>query len=185
MGENTAENTPLFRSRAEIRISATPDEIYSVISDLPRCGEWSPECQGGSWVSGAPAEVGSVFRGENLRSPEVVAWAPVVRGTWFTHAEVVAAEPGRTFRWAMRDTGGRAQDSVWAFDVTPGAGPDADRSVLVHHFRMGAATEGIRGITAGMDEDAKRRFFAEWGEKVAADLGVTLERIKRVVEKDH
>ncbi len=68
--------------------------------------------------------------------------------------------------------------------MAPGAEPDADHSVLVHHFRMGAATEGIRGITAGMDEDEKRRFFAEWGEKVAADLGVTLERIKQVVEKD-
>ncbi|MFC5663021.1 SRPBCC family protein [Kitasatospora misakiensis] len=191
MGEKTAEVAPLFRSRAEIRISATPDEIYSVISDLPRCGEWSPECQGGSWVSGEPAAVGSVFRGENLRSPDVVAWAPVVRGVWYTHAEVVAAEPGRTFRWAMRDTGGRAQDSVWAFDIAPGtstgtsSGTDTDAgdSVLVHHFRMGSATEGIRGITAEMDEDAKRRFFAEWGEKVAADLGVTLERIKQVIEK--
>ncbi|GAA1413242.1 SRPBCC family protein [Kitasatospora putterlickiae] len=181
---NTAESTgdiaPLFRSWAEIRISAAPAEVYSVVSDLPRSGEWSPECRGGDWVSGEPAAVGSVFRGENLRDPDVVAWAPVVRGTWFTHSEVVAAEPGRTFRWAMRDSAGRAQDSVWAFDVAPA---EDGGSVLVHHFRMGAATEGIRGITAGLDEDGRRRFFAEWGEKVAADLGTTLERIKRVVEK--
>ncbi|MER7705242.1 SRPBCC family protein [Kitasatospora sp. NPDC097605] len=163
-----------------MRISATPDEVYSVISDLPRCGEWSTECRGGSWVSGAPAEVGSVFRGDNLRSPDVVPWAPVVRGAWHTHAEVVAAEPGRTFRWAMRDTAGRAQESVWAFDVTA---VEDGGSVLVHHFRMDAATEGIRGITAGMDQDARRRFFAEWGEKVAADLVVTVGRIKQVVEK--
>ncbi|MER5349569.1 SRPBCC family protein [Kitasatospora sp. NPDC002551] len=180
IGESPAETAPLFRSRAEVRISAAPAEVYSVVSDLTRSGEWSPECQGGTWVSGEPSAVGSVFRGENLRSPDVVAWAPVVRGTWFTHAEVVAAEPGRTFRWAMRDSGGRAQESVWAFDVTAA---DDGGSVLVHHFRMDAATEGIRGITAGMDPDAKRRFFAEWGEKVAADLAVTLERIKRVVEK--
>ncbi|MFE7192768.1 SRPBCC family protein [Kitasatospora sp. NPDC057541] len=178
--ESSAETAPLFLSRSEIRISAAPDEVYSVISDLPRCGEWSPECQGGSWVSGEPSAVGSVFRGENLRSPDVVAWAPVVRGTWFTHAEVVAAEPGRTFRWAMRDSAGRAQDSVWAFDV---AAAEDGGSMLVHHFRMGGATEGIRGITAEMDEDGKRRFFAEWGEKVAADLGATLERIKQVIEK--
>ncbi|MED7949849.1 SRPBCC family protein [Kitasatospora sp. NPDC058201] len=179
MGENTAEIAPLFASRAELRISAGPAEVYSVISDLPRSGEWSPECQGGSWISGEPGAVGSVFRGENLRSPDVVSWAPVVRGTWFTHAEVLAADPGRTFRWAMRDSGGRAQDSVWAFDIEA----DGDGSLLVHHFRMGTATEGIRGITAEMDADAKRRFFAEWGEKVAGDLGVTLERIKQVVEK--
>ena len=69
---------------------------------------------------------------------------------------------------------------MWTYDIAPG--PDGG-SVLTHRFRMGAATEGIRGITADMDSVARDRFFAEWGAKVAGDMQVTVERIRRVVER--
>ncbi|TDU77063.1 SRPBCC family protein [Streptomyces sp. KS 21] len=172
--------TPLFRSRAQVHVSAAPAEVYAVVSDLARSGEWSPECLGGEWTTGAPGAVGSVFRGENERSEDVVSWAPVVRGKWTTYAEVVAAEPGRTFQWAMHNSSGQKQDSVWGFSIEA----DGKESLLVHHFRMGSATEGIRGITAEMDEEQKQQFFAEWGEKVAGDLAATLERIKVVIETE-
>jgi Polyketide cyclase / dehydrase and lipid transport len=179
MSETTIEETSLFLCRADVHVSATPDEVYAVISDLPRSGEWSVECTGGKWISGEPSTVGAVFRGENLRSPEVVAWAPVVRGTWSTESEIVAAEPGKRFRWAMRTKSGQRQDSVWAFDIEP----DGEGSVLVHHFRMGTPTEGIRGIVADMDAEAERKFFVEWGAKLELDLAATLLRIKSVIEK--
>ena len=179
MSETTGVSEPLFHSSAEIHVAAPPETVYEVISDLPRSGEWSPECEGGEWVAGEPARVGAVFEGKNSRSPDVVAWAPVVRGTWTTRAEVVAAEPGRTFRWAMLTKAGERQDSVWGYDIRPADGG----SVLTHHFRMGAPTEGIRSITSGMDEAEKRRFFREWREKVAADLTTTLRRVKAVVEQ--
>ncbi|GAB3473865.1 SRPBCC family protein [Amycolatopsis cihanbeyliensis] len=178
MAKTSVENAPLFRLSAEIHVAAPPAEVYAVVGDLARSGEWSPECVGGSWVSGEPGTVGAVFRGENLRGTDVVAWAPVVRGTWFTESEVVAAEPGRTFQWSMRTHSGEKQDSVWAYDIEARDGG----SVLTHRFRMGSPTEGIRGITAEMDEAGKSAFFAEWGEKLAADLAVTLERIKHVIE---
>ncbi|TXC99723.1 SRPBCC family protein [Streptomyces sp. ISID311] len=171
--------TPLFDVRARTQIAATPAEVYAVVSDLPRSAEWSPECTGGAWVSGRPSTVGAVFLGENLRAEDVVAWAPVVRGTWRTESQVVAAEPGRVFRWAMRDGAGNPQDSVWSYEIEP----DGDGCVLVHGLRMGTATEGIRGITAEMDEATKKKFFADWTEKLAADLQATLRRIKAIVEK--
>lgn len=180
----THENTPLFEVRAERAVAAGPDVVYAVVSDMGRSGEWSPECQGGTWISGEPRTVGAVFRGENLRSPEVVAWAPVVRGTWFTRCEVVEAEPGRTFSWAMQDSTGRAQESVWTFDIVPGEGAEAGHSVLVHRFRMGAATEGIKGIVSAMDDAEKSRFFAEWSHKLVGDISVTLKRLQDVIEKD-
>lgn len=173
------ERAPLFLLAAHTHIAADPAEVYAVVSDLPRSAEWSPECVGGTWIRGEPGTVGAVFRGENLRAADVVGWAPVVRGTWFTESEVVAAEPGRCFGWAMRDSAGARQDSVWGYDIEPAAGG----CVLTHRFRMGRATEGIRGITAAMDEPEKLRFLAEWGAKLAADLPVTLERVKRVVER--
>jgi hypothetical protein len=179
MGRTSNQVAPLFDLRADIAVSATPDEVYAVVSDLSRSAEWSAECTGGTWVSGDPATIGAVFRGENLRAKDVVAWAPVVRGTWRTESEVIAAEPGRVFRWAMRDGSGRAQDSVWSYEIEPAD----DGCVLVHHFRMGAPTEGIRGITSEMDETERNRFFADWDAKLAKDLLATLQRIKAVVEK--
>ncbi|MER5491724.1 SRPBCC family protein [Streptomyces sp. NPDC002490] len=179
MGETITGSEPLFSADAEIHLTAAPLDVYAVVSDLPRSGDWSPECRGGSWISGDPCAVGAVFRGENVRAAEVVAWAPVVRGAWTTYAEVVAAEPGRTFRWAMHDSAGRRQESVWGFDLAPGADGG---TLLVHHFRMDAPTEGIRGITAAMDPVERRRFFVEWGEKIADDLTATLQRIRTAVE---
>lgn len=175
------ETTPLFESDAAVAIEATPAEVYAVVSDLPRSGEWSPECTGGEWISGVPGRPGAVFRGHNLRGTEVVSWAPVVRGTWTTEAEVLTAVPDSAFRWAMRDSRGRTQSSVWGFRITPA---DGGGSQLVHHFRMDTATEGIGKITQDMDAAERDRFFREWGAKVGADLHETLRRIKAVIEKD-
>jgi hypothetical protein len=180
MTQSITDTIPLFDLRSEIPVSAPAEKVYSVVSDLTRSGEWSPECTGGEWVSGEPASVGAVFRGANLRRDDVVGWAPLVRGVWYTESQVIAAEPGRTFRWAMRTHVGENQDSVWGFDLEP---TDAG-CILVHHFRMGRATAGIHKIVADLDEEARKRFIVEWTAKLKDDLSATLERIKAVVEKD-
>ncbi|MCY0956598.1 MULTISPECIES: SRPBCC family protein [unclassified Streptomyces] len=176
---NIIETSPLFELRADIVVNATPEEVYAVVSDLPRSAEWSPECMGGEWISGEPSAVGSIFRGENLRSEQVVAWAPLVRGTWYTEARVTAAEPGRTFRWMMLTHAQEDQESVWGFDVEA----DGSGSVLTHHFRMGKATAGIHKIVADLDEAGRRKFVDDWTAKLVQDLDATLSRIKDVIEK--
>ncbi|MFG1811940.1 SRPBCC family protein [Streptomyces sp. NPDC049040] len=172
----------LFEVRAEVLIAAPPGVVYATVSDLPRCGEWSAECRGGEWISGTPGTVGAVFRGENHRGRDVVAWAPVVRGTWTTEAEVVTAEPGRRFCWAMRDSAGRRQESVWTYR-TQAAEPAAEGSVLVHSFWMGKATEGIRGITADMTEAERTVFFSAWAAKLQTEMEATVRRVRDVIEK--
>jgi len=178
MSESVVDKSPLFELRADIQVAAAPQEIYAVFSDLPRSAEWSPECQGGEWISGEPATVGAVFRGENLRSEEVVGWAPLVRGVWHTEARVVAAEPGSTFRWMMLSHANEDQESVWGFDVEP----SEDGSLLTHHFRMGKATAGIHKIVADLSEADRVKFIDEWTAKLESDLAATLKRIKDVVE---
>ncbi|MFG2329120.1 SRPBCC family protein [Streptomyces sp. NPDC048604] len=180
MANTIIEKNPLFELRASTRISARPEEVYAVVSDLPRSSEWSPECMGGEWI-GEPSTVGAVFRGENLRSEDVVAWAPLVRGTWYTEARITAAEPGRTFRWAMLTHTRENQDSVWGFDIEA----DGDGAILTHHFRMSRATEGIHKIVADLDEAARERFVVDWTAKLERDLDETLARIKVVIEKQY
>jgi hypothetical protein len=179
MAKSITSTEPLFKLRSDVYVAAPPAEVYAVVTDLGRSSEWSPECQGGEWVHGEPATVGAVFRGENFRADDVVAWAPVTRGAWTTEAEVVEAEAGHVFRWAMRNTSGGCQSSVWGFVVeSSGQG-----STLTHDFQMDEPTEGIHHITADMDDDEASRFFADWGAKVQADLAITLERIKEIIEK--
>ncbi len=80
----------------------------------------------------------------------------------------------------MRTLSGRPQDSVWGFTLRAADGG----THLVHHFRMGTATEGIQGITAEMDDDEKKRFFKEWGAKLKNDMTATVGRLKKVIESD-
>lgn len=179
MTATSDQTRPVFEVRVQTPVAAPPEAVYAVVSDLPRSGEWSEECTGGRWVSGGPGRVGSVFRGVNVRPADVVGWAPVVRGEWTTESEVVEAAPGRRFAWAMRTKAGQAQPSVWAWEVEPdGAGG----SLLTHHFRMDARTEGIRGIVAGMDPAAEQRFFTEWARKLEGDIAATVARVKSVIE---
>ncbi|MGW0366305.1 SRPBCC family protein [Streptomyces sp. NPDC002990] len=180
MTNSIIDSTPLFEVRADIPVAATAQEIYDVVSDLSRSGEWSPECQGGEWISGEPSSVGAVFRGENLRAEDVVGWAPLVRGTWYTEARVTAAEPGRTFRWMMLTHAQEDQESIWGFDIEPAE--QGSGSVLVHHFRMGKATAGIHKIVADLDEVQRKQFITDWTEKLEQDLDATLARIRDVVE---
>jgi Polyketide cyclase / dehydrase and lipid transport len=179
MTVTNSATAPLFQLRVETLVARTPEQVYAVVTDLGRSGEWSSECRGGKWISGEPATVGAVFRGENFRAPQVVAWAPVVRGDWSTESEVVTAEPGRCFAWAMRNKAGHKQESVWAFDIEPAP----EGSLLVHRFWMGEATEGIQGITSGMSQEDRQLFFTEWNAKLERELGETMRRLKEVLER--
>lgn len=169
----------IFEVRAETVVNATPETVYATVSDLARSGEWSPECTGGTWIKGEPGQVGSVFRGDNVRGTDVVAWAPVIRGPWTTESEVVEAEPGRVFRWSILNSDGERQDSIWTFRIEPTEGG----SLLVHHFRLGKLTEGLAKIIAGLSEPDRDRFVSEWNAKLAEDVEATLTRIKSAIEK--
>lgn len=176
-GMTIIANRPLFTVSESIEVDVDPQAVYAAVSDLGRSGDWSPECRGGTWT-GTPGAVGSVFHGENYRAEDVVGWAPLIRGTWFTEAEVVEADPPRVFRWAMRTHTGQAQSSIWGFLVEP----TTTGSLLTHDFVMHEATEGIHKIVAGLDEADCVRFVEEWGAKLVDDVRQTLGRIKDVLE---
>ena len=44
-------------------INASPQDVYALVSDLARMGEWSTENIGGEWISGAPGELGCALFG--------------------------------------------------------------------------------------------------------------------------
>lgn len=75
---------------ARTTIAASPEAVWSVVSDVTRTGEWSGECRACEWLGGAntPAP-GNQFRGRNRRGG--IRWARV--------NEVFVADRPRTLVW--------------------------------------------------------------------------------------
>lgn len=95
--------------RVSLTIAAPADLVYDLIADLPRMGEWSPECERVTWRGGASsAAQGARFIGHNR--------AGVVR--WMTQGEVVAADPGR--RLAFEISFGPLKIASWEYVIVPG-----------------------------------------------------------------
>src|SRR5437588_6601733 len=93
-----------LRESGSIVVARPPDELYDLISDVTRMGEWSPVCKACWWDEGAGPRVGALFTGRN-ELPE---------RTWETRSEVVASEPGLEFAWEVSPTGAR-----WGYTFEP------------------------------------------------------------------
>jgi Polyketide cyclase / dehydrase and lipid transport len=97
----------LTRDSQQIVISTSPGRIYGLVSDLPRMGEWSPECERVEWAGGATAAAkGARFVGHNRGGPFRLM-------RWSRRGRVLAADPGREFAFVTEE-GGR-ESTVWRY----------------------------------------------------------------------
>lgn len=101
----------LTQDSVELDIEADADVLYGMVSDLPRIGEWSPECESVTWEGDVTeAVVGTTFVGQN-------AVGPGRRIRYKRHGEVLAADPGRAFSF-ITDEGGRPS-TAWHYRFEP------------------------------------------------------------------
>jgi hypothetical protein len=57
----------------EVESGATPDQVWNVVGDVTRIGEWSHECRSARWLDeNTQAVVGARFRGRNRAG--LVGW---------------------------------------------------------------------------------------------------------------
>lgn len=107
-------------------IAASPEKVWSLITDLPRMGEWSPENQGGEWMNGATGpEVGASFKGRNSNDKK----------SWSTVVKVNACEVPRTFSFGLMVYGKNWCD--WVYEIEPaGAGSRVTHSWVDHRGRV-------------------------------------------------
>ena len=96
---------------ASIDISATPETVYGMISDLPRMGEWSPENTGGRWLDGTPAQAGATFIGTN----KMAGMGDMGAHEWESKCKVTVAEPGAHFEFEVGDTDDGGPYSRWKY----------------------------------------------------------------------
>ena len=143
-----------------VTVHATPKDLYDLVSDVTRTGEWSPICTGCWWDEGATGEVGDWFTGRN-ETPE---------RTWETRSEVVAAERGREFAWLVGGAYVR-----WGFALEPVE--DGTRLTESWEF-LPAGLEMFRekhGDRAEHEIEVRTRAAHE-------GIPVTLDRIKQIAE---
>ena len=143
-----------------VHMAASPAEVWALVSDVTRIGEFSPETFEAEWLDGAtgPA-VGAKFRGHvkrNGRGP-----------TYWTECVVTACEPEQRFEFAVG--AGGTTVNTWGYELAA-AGDGTD---VTEYFRLA--------------ENPLTRIYwllAGWarGKTNREGMRTTLERIRAVVE---
>lgn len=160
-----------------IEVPAAPAELYVMVSDITRMGEWSPECRGGTWVSGTAGTVGARFHGFNAHDGMA----------WVSESEVIEAEPDHAFGFSVMRfrTGGPDDitdwiegsalgDMTWRFVIEA---KDAG-SVLTQEHVMRCPSPFYRGMLEATPEDERLASLRERKEILRGSMAATLQRIK-------
>ncbi|MFV0318240.1 MAG: SRPBCC family protein [Microthrixaceae bacterium] len=89
-------------------IAAEPDQVWALVSDLPRMGEWSPEATGGRWLGATSRpKRGARFIGHNR-----AGWL-----RWSTIATVVTYDEPSEFVFDV--SAGPVKVSRWTYRIEP------------------------------------------------------------------
>ncbi len=144
-----------------IVVARAPHEVYELVADITRMGEYSPVCTECWWDDGDGPSVGAHFTGRN-ELPE---------RTWETRSEVVAAEPGREFAWVV---GPRIARWGYTFTAVDG-GTDVTES-----WELLSGAEAFFAARYGDDAVATTR--ADRHARAVRGIPETLAAIKRVAE---
>lgn len=145
-----------------IVVAATPEQVYELVTDIARTGEWSPICRACWWAEGDRPEVGAWFHGRN----------EIPGRTWETRSQVVAAEPAREFAWLVGGAYVR-----WGYTMRPVDGG----TELTESWRF--LPEGIAMFHDKYGEQADEQIEAR---TAAAHDGIpaTLAALKRILENE-
>jgi hypothetical protein len=143
-----------------IVIALPPDDVYELVADITRMGEYSPICVACWWDDDDGPRVGAKFTGRNVL-PE---------RTWETTSEVVAAEPGREFAWVVGP-----QIARWGYTFT-----EVDGGTEVTES-WEFLPEGQTIFEQRFGEDAEAQITDRY-QKAVDGIPATLAAIKRTAE---
>ncbi|WP_055475706.1 SRPBCC family protein [Gordonia sp. HS-NH1] len=141
-----------------IDIAATPEQVWSVISDLKRMGEWSPQCKK-MIVRGGTVGLGTKTININRRGPLV----------WPTTAKVVRFTPNQELGFRVVEN-----HTIWSYTITP-----KDAGVTVTERRE------VNGSTTKVSSVLVDKLFGgaeSFEEELKLGMAETLGEIKRAAE---
>ena len=131
-----------------LEVTGTPPQIWDLVSDVTRIGEWSPECVDAWWSDAEHASptIGARFEGHN-RYP----------GGFEATSQCVVTEASRpdTFTWVVLDPDEQLDrpGSTWSYELAP-SGPDT--TMVTHRFVHGPGMTGVRSGADSNTENAQQ-----------------------------
>ena len=154
----------LTEDSVAVDINADADVLYRMVSDLPRIGEWSPECEGVDWEGDVTVPVeNTTFLGHN-------AVGPGRRIRYTRHGRVLVADPGREFAF-ITDEGGR-ESTEWRYRFEP-LGDGRTRATESYKVRWIPTWARILDVPLNRHKE------------LVEGMRTTLERLKATAEADH
>lgn len=145
------------KGEASIEIGASPVQVYDLVADLSRMGEWSPECYRVEWLEGAAGPtVGARFRGYNHIGP--------IR--WTAGGRVTVADRGQEFSFRTEDKGREMTEWKYRFEQV------GVRTRVVESYQLIWEPLWIRVAD----------LFTPRDRQLARGMKRTLERVKAAVE---
>jgi hypothetical protein len=114
--------SPRMRSGGSVSlVDASPEQVYAIVSDITRTGEWSEECYRVEWTTEQHG-VGARWKG----------WSRIGRIRWTRRGEIVEATPDRAFVYRTIPTLLKHDSTVWRFDIEP----DGDMCKLTQSYEL-------------------------------------------------
>jgi len=94
-------------AKASVTISAAPEVVYALITDLPSFASIAAETHAMDWHKGDCVAPGNVFKGHNRSGSK----------KWTTTCTVTDAEPGRVFAFDVKSL--VVPVAHWRYDIEP------------------------------------------------------------------
>jgi hypothetical protein len=156
-----------MRGEASTHIGVSPEELYALVSDVTRMGDWSPECVSASWANGATGPVvGAQFHGTNRRSDN----------EWTTPNTILVADEGREFSWVVGTPD--FQVTRWRFVFAP----DEAGTTVTESFELGDEEVGFTSAVLAAPESERAALVEARRCQLIEDMQQTLARLKEYAE---
>ena len=157
---NPADRSAERELRAEATIAAPPAKVWSLVTDVSRMPDWSPEL-----VRMVPLKRGGMRRGQwylGLNRRKAVVWP--------TRNVVAVLEPGRTVAWDTKTSGAR-----WIWELRP----SGEGTHVVHRRPVPGRLTLVSRLFAPV--------FLGGGvghaDELEAGMAATVQRLKAVAER--
>lgn len=144
---------------ATIDMNASPEEVWPLVSDLPRMASWSPQVL--KTIQRGPGGLGTRTININRSGWKV----------WPTRSKVIRFEAPREFAFRVKDN-----KTIWSYTLEPLEGG----GTRVTHRRE--APDGLAPISAKL-QDVAMGGLAKFDEELLAGMNTTLRRIKAELER--
>jgi hypothetical protein len=167
----TALDPAAFAFTRRVWVPASPQEVYDLVSDVSRIGQWSPTASQVRYDDGAGPVPGAWFGGHNRRGDR----------EWDTRSQVLTADPPGEFSFVVGGIGDGIVRWRWLLRADhPGTIVAQEWQLLRMDPVLGTSRQEVTRLRDDMALSAERTLLAlaRWLHQHSADQHGTTARSK-------